>query len=373
MSRERSVNIFRVAGRLPVSTDFLYRRTTLKIFIMLLITITISSCAPAPAEFEVTNLTISPNAVEVYNGVIISADVTNIGGLEGSYTANLSINGTILDTAVVTLAPGETTGVTFNHMPETKGQFTISIGEASGNLLVTEPPPGQWWVIPYVVTASNISQRMSFMPGSIQEYSYELPEGTPMEIQISQTVANGSREVFIGAAGFRSDEILLEGVAAGIDAKIVWALDEDATGTLYVEDGTGDVDVFTETSEEADSQSTHTFGDGTPDSAGSWLMHMSLAVEFETLGITSILPMDVYFTTGYNYNHITFPGDIIDGSEVEGEGVPCNRDGGIVPFVGTPFKIVVTGAILDRRVMGVRTDIQFVGEIEIAPADWGQE
>ena len=366
------MNIFRVAGRLPVPPGILYFRKNLKILVMLLITITISSCAPAPAEFEVTNLTISPTNVEVYNEVNISANITNIGGLEGYYTANLSINGTVLDNTLVTLAPGETKGVTFNHTPETKGDFTISIGEASVNLLVAEPPPGQWWVIPCVVTASNISQRMSFMPGSIQEYSFELPEGTSMEIQVSQTVSNGSREVFLGAAGFRSDKMLLEDVVFGIDSEIVWALEDDATGMLYVEDGAGDVDIFTETCKGSKPQSTHTFGDGTPDPAGSWLVHMPMAVEFESMGITSIWPMDVYCTTGYNYNHITFPGDIIDDSEVEAEGTPCGRDGGIVPFVGTPFKVIVTGAILDRHVMGVRVDVQFVGEMEVTPVDWGQ-
>jgi hypothetical protein len=336
----------------------------------LTIGVTIAACNPTPADFEVSNLTISPGAVEVYEEVTISADVTNIGGLEGSYMANLSINGTILNTEEVTLAPGETKGVTFNHTPETKGQYTVMVGEASSSLVVTEPPPGQWWVIPCVVTASSISQRMSFIPGSISEYSFKLPEGTGMEIQISKTIANGSREVFLGAAGFRSDPMVLEDVIPGIDSEIVWALEGDALGTLYIEDDVGDVDISAETKPNVKPQTTYTFGDSIPDPAGSWLIHMPMVVEFESLGISDVWPMDVYCTTGHNYNHITFPSDIIDGSEVEGDGTPCASDGGIVPFVGTPFKIVVTGAILDRAVMGVRVDVQFVGEMEVTPIGW---
>lgn len=329
--------------------------------------LTAIACAPAPAQFEVLNLTISPAAVEVYGEVTIRASVTNTGGVAGSYTAGLRIGDDAIDTQAVTLAPGESAEVAFHYMPETKGNFTVEVGGAEGILLVTEPPPGEWWDVHYLVAESNVSQRMCIQKTMIKEYSFQLPEGTSMDIRISKTAVNGSREVFLGAAGFKSDPMVLKNVFPGIDSTVAWALAGDAVGTLCVADGAVDVDVFATSTSGAKPATAYVIGDGTPDAAGSLQAYLPMSVEFESLGISSVWPMDAYITTGHSYSYINSPDRAIDGSEMEGEGEPCSRDGGIVPYVGAPCTIVLTGAIIDRRIFGVYVDVQFMAEMRIAP------
>jgi hypothetical protein len=103
-------------------------------------------------------------------------------------------------------------------------------------------------------------------------------------------------------------------------------------------------------------------------------MPMKMEVAFFTsLGISSTLPIEAYCTTGRNYNRITAPGKGIDGAEIEENGEPYEKDGGPAPYVGTPGKLVVVGAIIDRTFMVVKVDIQFITEMEVAPAGWEQD
>jgi len=329
--------------------------------------LTAISCAPSPAQYEVSDLAISPAAVEVYGEVTIRASVTNTGGVAGNYTASLSIGGCAIDAQAVTLAPGASTELAFHYMPETKGNLTVEVGEASGILLVTEPPPGEWWDVHYLVVESNVSQRMCIQKTMIREYSFQLPEGTSMDIRISKTIVNGSREVFLGAAGFRSDPMVLKNVFPGIDSTVTWALAGDAVGTLCVADDAGDVDVFATSTSGAKPATAYVIGDSAPDPAGSLQAYLPMSVEFESLGISSMWSIDAYITTGHSYSYIDSPDRAIDGSKMEGDGEPCSRDGGIVPYVGAPCTIVLTGAIIDRRIFGVYVDVQFMAEMRIAP------
>jgi hypothetical protein len=328
---------------------------------------------PLPAEFEVSNLTISPGNVEPYEAVTITAEVTNIGGLEGTCAANLSIDGLIVEVKDVTLEADEAEVISFSHTPEEAGEYTISIGELSDVLTVTAPPPGEYWTIQYVITSSEMRQVMSMSGAPPTEYSFELPPGTGMELRISKTIVNGSRDVFIKASSFEPDPITLEDVVPGIDTEIVWRLEEDAHGVLYVEDGIGDVDISSESTSGASPPTTYIIGDGMSDVAGSLLIPMKTEVAFTSLGISSTLPIDSYCTTGSNYNRITAPGKGIDGAEIEASGEHYARDGGPAPYVGTPGKLVVVGAIIDRTFMVVKVDIQFITEMEVAPAGWEQD
>src|SRR3990170_842265 len=61
-------------------------------YLYLLNTGEITAGAPKPAEFEVTDLTINPLEAEAGEPILISVNVTNIGDIEGVYSANLTIN-----------------------------------------------------------------------------------------------------------------------------------------------------------------------------------------------------------------------------------------------------------------------------------------
>ena len=47
---------------------------------------------PKPAAFTLSDFSIDPTTAEVYDPILISFNLTNIGDLQGSYIANLTIN-----------------------------------------------------------------------------------------------------------------------------------------------------------------------------------------------------------------------------------------------------------------------------------------
>lgn len=89
---------------------------------------------PEPAKFEVVSLSVPE---EVFCGeVIVTADVTNTGEVEGDYTATLSIDGTDIATDTVTVAPGATETMSFTFTEETSGTYTVQLGGLAGTLKV---------------------------------------------------------------------------------------------------------------------------------------------------------------------------------------------------------------------------------------------
>lgn len=340
----------------------------LVVFVALLVaSLAIVACGPSLAEFELSNLTISPGSVELGEEVAISVDVTNTGGLNGSYTANLTIDGETFAQQELTLEPGDMETVTFNYTPEQTGTYTIMIGEESDTLNVT-PPTEEYWKIPYQAVGGEITLLTP------DEKTVDFPAAT-MDVWISKAVVNGSREVIIDAASFSAEPATVPDMMTimmlTIDMDLTLSLEEDATGSLYVADGVGDVDVHSEVDT---AKAYYIFGDGTMDPPGSVLLQLPLVGDAEVSFIEVTLPMDVFMTTGNSSSHVTKPGDDIDDSELEGNGVPFTKDGGPAPYVGTSGTIIATGAALDLRLVGFDVDFQYriVMEIEPVPG-WEQE
>jgi hypothetical protein len=67
--------------------------------------------AARDAEFVASNLTITPAEAEEAEPVTITANITNIGDLEGTYDANLTINGLVTQNQTL-IVPGNKTSVT---------------------------------------------------------------------------------------------------------------------------------------------------------------------------------------------------------------------------------------------------------------------
>jgi hypothetical protein len=103
--------------------------------------------AAKEAEFLVTDLAIAPAEAEEAEPVLISANITNIGDLDGTYDANLTINGVLTETQIVEV-PGNNTSVIveFTVIEETVGDYTVELGGLTGSFTIKEAPP----------TASNI-------------------------------------------------------------------------------------------------------------------------------------------------------------------------------------------------------------------------
>ncbi len=91
------------------------------------------------ATFQVSNLTINENKVEIGSAVEISAIVNNIGVLKGLYTVSLNINGTIEDSQELTLLGNESKTVLFSVTENRIGKYRVTIDTETSNFLVTNP------------------------------------------------------------------------------------------------------------------------------------------------------------------------------------------------------------------------------------------
>jgi len=107
------------------------------VFIALLLAamVTVPACK-APAEFEVVSLDITPPEVTAGKTVCVTAEVKNIGGSEGIYTAILTVNGVQVETKNVAMAPGASETVTFSLVKDTPGTYQIGIGGLTSSLTV---------------------------------------------------------------------------------------------------------------------------------------------------------------------------------------------------------------------------------------------
>ena len=92
---------------------------------------------PAPAEFEVSNLSISPREVKARESVTISADIANLGGSSGSYTTILRINSSRAETKAITLGAGESQVVTFTVVKESTGTYAVELCGLAGTFTVS--------------------------------------------------------------------------------------------------------------------------------------------------------------------------------------------------------------------------------------------
>jgi hypothetical protein len=93
------------------------------------------------AEFVVTDLKINPVEPEIFEPVLITVNVTNIGDEQGEYVANLTINGVLEQNQTVTVFGRNSTIVEFTLLKETVQTVTVELGGLSTSLTFANPPP----------------------------------------------------------------------------------------------------------------------------------------------------------------------------------------------------------------------------------------
>ena len=92
-----------------------------------------------PAAFTLTLVDISPTEVAPSEKVNISISVANTGGMEGSYTVVLKINGVKEAEKSVTVAAGESQVVTFSVTREQAGTYNVMVAGLGGSFTVVAP------------------------------------------------------------------------------------------------------------------------------------------------------------------------------------------------------------------------------------------
>ena len=93
------------------------------------------------AKFEVSNLIITPEKVDINEKVSMTVDVTNIGEVDGTYDVKLYVDGIVKDSKQVTLSSSGTESVIFTIAEKYTGTYEVMIDDLSGLFIVSSPSP----------------------------------------------------------------------------------------------------------------------------------------------------------------------------------------------------------------------------------------
>jgi hypothetical protein len=93
---------------------------------------------PISADFKITELSITPAVANIGETVAIKAEVSNVGGIEGSYTVELMVNDALESKETVVVDVGASKVVSFSLTPHSPGSYVIRVAGLSGELTVEE-------------------------------------------------------------------------------------------------------------------------------------------------------------------------------------------------------------------------------------------
>lgn len=181
------------------------------------------------AEFVVSDLAISPKEVKPGQPVSILAKVTNTGGVEGSYTITLKINGATEATKEVTLAAGASTTITFSVTKDQPGTYTVGVDGLSGSFKVSVTAPT------FTVSDLAISPK-------------EVSAGQPVTISAKVTNTGNTAGSYTAILKINGNVEATKEVAlsAGASTTVTFSVTRDEPATYNVELG-GQVGKFTVT------------------------------------------------------------------------------------------------------------------------------
>ena len=182
--------------------------------------------AIAPASFQISNLTVMPDEVEIDEDVTISVLVENTGDLSGSYILlELKINSEVADTKEISLAGHGSVTVSFTISAESAGTYAISINGLTGRFTVTAPP-----VIEPPKPADIIVSNLSVSSSKVE------PGDT---VTISVLVANRGGQEGTYLIELKIDGVVVETksvtLAAGASETVTFTTSEDMGGIYTVD------------------------------------------------------------------------------------------------------------------------------------------
>jgi hypothetical protein len=103
--------------------------------------------SPNPTQFSLGNLTVHPSSATAGESVTVSVYVFNAGDVQNSYMAELKINGSVEETKETTLAGGAGATIVFTVTKDAPGNYTIEIGEQTGEFTVSTHVSGVNWSV----------------------------------------------------------------------------------------------------------------------------------------------------------------------------------------------------------------------------------
>ena len=120
----------------------------------------LGSTPTPPAHFIPSGLNIVPSVekttfvTKTGESVTITANVANDGGQVDTYTAQLKLNGQIVDTKTVTLDPGQSKQVKFTPSGLDDGQYDVEVAGLSDEFTTSRTIT--WWLIIVIIAAIGL-------------------------------------------------------------------------------------------------------------------------------------------------------------------------------------------------------------------------
>lgn len=129
------------------------------------------------AEFAVGPLTVTRSGVSVGETATVSTNVINTGGVKGTYTAVLTVDGQQAGKEDVSIGPGGTGTVTFQVTKNATGSYKLSIDDSAATLNVY-----QW---PYKIQydLGSATGELLSVAGDYGHIVHFSPPTTPFKIQ----------------------------------------------------------------------------------------------------------------------------------------------------------------------------------------------
>lgn len=125
--------------------------------LLLALALAVTPSVSAQANFEISDLTITPESVKEGEPVTISCMVTNTGDAEGTYTLELKINDEVKDTETVEdLEPEGSQTVSFTVTGDIAGDYIVDLNGLPGYFSVTKSfwamfDPWLWAIIGAII------------------------------------------------------------------------------------------------------------------------------------------------------------------------------------------------------------------------------
>ena len=118
--------------------------------------LTLVAQRPSTAEFQVSQLEISPSTVEPGDPVTITVKVTNVGADAGDFNVTLNIDGIPEETQQVSLEGLASVQVSFTVSEVTEGEYIVNVDGLSGDFIVRIPLPAEFQVSDLTLTPEEV-------------------------------------------------------------------------------------------------------------------------------------------------------------------------------------------------------------------------
>ncbi len=167
-----------------------------------------TASSSTPAAFQVSNLRIEPSEIKAGEKATVSAEVKNTGGSEGSYTAELKVNGITGGSQNLTIPSGASSGITFTVSKDTPGVYQVTLGGLTGQFIVIEAATS---VSRTAIWSDSLVSQLLFK--EMPEYTVHIMgkneavvEGGPIGVTVSVGVSEG--KIYFGVPSWAYDHIV---------------------------------------------------------------------------------------------------------------------------------------------------------------------